>query len=218
MDEDQIKFTWNLLHERGDARLRLAAAIAEEAGLRIGEITRLRLEDVDLKRKRLFVRLPNKGNRERYAFFSEKTARHHAEWMAERKPDVGHDFLLHSHLGRPFNSHSLGQAFSRVLCKTHRGKARNEEGLDKWSTHALRHTMASNLVSAGADAATVMAAGGWKTYEAMCQYARVDEDVARKGYDEAMKKMQEKKTATPRKKTLSLAEFLELKGKKDEVA
>jgi len=62
--------------------------------------------------------------------------------------------------------------------------------------------MASNLVSAGADAATVMAAGGWKTYEAMCGYARVDSEVARRGYEDAMKRIKEAKYQAPRKKAL----------------
>ena len=73
--------------------------------------------------------------------------------------------------------------------------------------------MASNLVSAGADAATVMAAGGWRTYEAMCGYAKVDEDVARRGYDEATKRARDLKATAPRKKTLSVNEFLDRKRK-----
>jgi integrase/recombinase XerC len=214
LEDEQLDFTWDLLNKRGNARLRLAAAIAEEAGLRIGEICRLRLQDVDLTRQRLFVRLPNKGKRERYAFFSEKTKRYYAEWMKERKPrENNEDHLLHNTRGQRCTVHSLGQEFSRVLCKTFHGKARNEEGWDKWSTHRLRHTMASHLVSAGANAATVMEAGGWKTYEAMCGYARVDSEVARRGYEEAMKRVQEKKHEAPRKKPLSLSEFLERKRK-----
>ncbi len=214
LEKDQLEFTWKLLCERGNARLRLAAAIAEEAGLRIGEICRLRVEDVDLKQQRLFVRLPNKGNRERYAFFSEKTKRYYDEWMAERDPRGKHDVLLHNTLGNPCLVQQLGKEFSKVLCKTFLGQQVHETGWDKWSTHRFRHTMASNLVTAGADAATVMAAGGWKTYEAMCGYARVDADVARHGYEEAMSRVQQQKEQAPRKKALSPAEFLELKRKK----
>jgi integrase/recombinase XerC len=215
LDNEQLDYTWDLLNKRGNARLRLAAAIAEEAGLRIGEICRLRLQDVDLTRQRLFVRLPNKGKRERYGFFSGKVKQYYVEWMAERNPrNSNDDRLLHNTRGLPCKVQALGKEFSRVLCKTSEGKQRNEEGWDKWSTHALRHTMASNLVSAGADAATVMAAGGWKTYEAMCNYARVDAEVASRGYEEAMKRVQEKKHQVPRKKPLSVSEFLERKHKK----
>ncbi|QNI30854.1 tyrosine-type recombinase/integrase [Alloacidobacterium dinghuense] len=213
LKKDQLAYLWELLTTRGNARLRLAAAIAEEAGLRIGEICRLRLEDLDLVRKRLFVRLPNKGNRERFAFFSEKTERYYAEWMAERDPRCKHDHLLHNTRLNPCLGAALAAEFSRVLCKTHLGRKLNEEGFDQWSTHALRHTMASNLAAAGADAMTVMQSGGWQTYEAMCGYTEIDTEMARRGYDEAMKHAAQQKQA-PRKKAISLAEFIEREQKK----
>ena len=213
LDVDEMKFTWQLLHDRGNARLRLAAAIAEEAGLRLGEICRLRLQDVNLKKRTLFIGLPNKGNRERMAFVSEQTVRYYDDWLRERDPNCGHDYLLHNTRGDQSQVQSLGHEFSRVLCKTFQGRVLNKTGWNSWSTHRLRHTMASNLVSAGADAATVMAAGGWRTYEAMCGYAKVDEDVARRGYDEATKRARDLKATAPRKKTLSVNEFLDRKRK-----
>ncbi len=209
LEPEQLDFMWDLLKKRGNARIRLAAAIAEEAGLRLGEICRLRLQDVDLIRQRLFVRLPNKGKSERYAFFSAKTKQYFAEWTAERDTRCKHDSLLHNTRLNPCTTHSLGAEFKRTLSKTYLGKVRNEEGWDKWSTHALRHTMASNLATAGADANVVMAAGGWRTYEAMCGYTRVDSEVARRGYEEAMKRARETRQQAPRKKPLSFDEFLD---------
>lgn len=209
LDATEVDFTWKLLFERGNARLRLATAIALESGLRIGEICRLRLQDINLQKRTLFIGLPNKGNRERMAFFSDETARYYNEWLQERDPDCGHHFLLHNTRGNPCNVGPLGQEFSHVLCKTFHGIKVHETGWDRWSTHRLRHTMASNLVSAGADAATVMAAGGWRTYEAMCGYAKVDDAVARRGYDEAMKHDSDRKKIAPSKKTLTLSELLE---------
>jgi integrase/recombinase XerC len=209
LEATELDFTWQLLRERGTTRLRFATAVAEEAGLRIGEICRLRISDVDPIQQRLFVRLPNKTNCERWALFSGKTKRYHTEWMAERNPNCGHDYLLHNTLGSPLKVGSLATEFRRTLCKTHLGKTRNETGFDKWSTHRLRHTMASTLVSNGADVATVMAAGGWKSYEAMAGYARVDADVARRGFDQAMRHAQNQKQSATRKKLLTPADLLE---------
>jgi integrase/recombinase XerC len=96
LEAQELDSVWQLLGERGNARLRFAAAAAEEAGLRIGEICSLRVADVDPIRQRLFVRLPNKGNRERWAFFSERTKRYYIEWMAERNPTCSHDYVLHN--------------------------------------------------------------------------------------------------------------------------
>jgi integrase len=213
-DQAQLTLAWDLLNERGNARLRLAAAIAEESGMRLGEICRLRLQDVFLTQRSLFVRLPNKGNVERDAFFGEKTVRYYAEWLAVRDPRCAHDRLLHNTLRNPCTVASLGQEFNGVLCKVVHGQSRNVEGFDKWSTHRMRHTMASRLANGGADAATIMAVGGWKTFEAMCLYTQVDEGVARRGYDEAIQKDRALRHSAPRKKSLSITELLELKRKK----
>ncbi len=206
---NEIAFAWQLLRERGDARLRLAAAIAEEAGLRISEICNLLVEDVQIMERRLFVRLPTKTKRERFAFFSHKTSQYFQEWMQERDPNCGHDFLLYNCSGNPYRATILAKAFNRALCKTFRGREPYEKGFDRWSTHRLRHTMATNLVAGGADAATVMAAGGWVTYESMAGYAEVDPAIARRGYQEAMRRAQDQKQIAPRNRVLTPAELLD---------
>jgi integrase len=53
-EKEELELAWQLLQARGDVRLCFAAAVGLEAGLRISEICRLRLQDVDLKRKTLF--------------------------------------------------------------------------------------------------------------------------------------------------------------------
>jgi integrase/recombinase XerC len=214
LKQEESAMAEKILNERGNARLRFAAAVGEESGLRINEICRLRLEDIDLVSQRFFVRLPNKGMEERYAYFSDKTIRDYKEWMAERDPLCEHNLILHSKRLHPCNPHQLSREFSGVLCKEYAGKKRNDDGFEKWSTHRLRHTMASNLVKAGADAATVMASGGWKSFEAMCGYAEADEELGRQGYQKAMKKSREQLRAAPRRKPLTLAELLERQRKK----
>jgi len=210
LEADELAFAWQLLDERGNTRQRLVMAIAEEAGLRVGEICQLRLQDVDLVRRRLFIRLPNKGSQERWAFFSDKTARYYKDWLRERDPTCGHDHLLHNSLGRKCERRWLAGDLKRVMCKKYRGKTVHQTGFDKWSIHRLRHTMASRLVAAGADAATVMAAGGWRTYETMAGYARVDPQQSQRGYDEAIRKSRfDKTTENKTTKVLSLPEVLQ---------
>lgn len=209
LESEELAFLWKVLEERGSARLRLAVALAEEAGPRISEICRLRLSHIDLKQQRILIDLPNKGNIQRYAFFSEKTKKYFSEWMLERNPECGHDYLLYGKRFHPYQVKSLSRDLCQVLCKTYKGKECNTDGFDKWSTHRLRHTMASLLVNAGADAATVMAAGGWRRFESMCLYARVNPEVARLGYENAMRAAREQKCFEPRMKTITAAELLE---------
>jgi integrase len=207
-EEDQMAFFWKVLAERGTAMTRLVMAIGEESGLRLGEITRIHLEDVDTVKQRIRVRLPNKGSRERYAFFHEKTAKYLKEWLAVRDPSCGHDLLLHNTHGGPSKVQSLHDAMCTVLLKQPpRRKDVHEEGMESWSTHRLRHTMASRLTSNGADAATVMAAGGWVTAQAMAGYARVNDTAARRGYDQAMERVLSAKA--PALRSLSFSEYIE---------
>ena len=208
LEATEVCLAWQLLTERGNARLRLAAAIAEESGLRIGEICRLRLSDVDVSQQKIFVRLPNKTNCERFAFFGEKTKRYFIEWIAERNPNCGHEYLLHNSLRRPLTPGTLARELNQTLCKTFDGEKIHNTGFDTWSTHRMRHTMASRLVRGGADTHTVMAAGGWKSAEAMAGYARVDHEVARRGYDEAMRRSFEQEKSAPRRRTLTPGELL----------
>ena len=209
LSSDELGLAWELLHERGDARLRLACAVGEESGLRIGEICRLRVSDVDLKGRRLFVRLPNKTNRERFAFFGEKTGKYFQEWLVERDSSCGHEMLLYNYSkGRaPFTPGTLGAAFSRVLCKTYGGKDLNSRGFDRWSTHRLRHTMGTRLVAGGADVAVVLGAGGWIDPDTMAGYVKVDEAQAKSGYHTAMRIAEQQQQETPRTRVLSLREF-----------
>lgn len=205
---EELDVIWKLLIERSNPRILAVAAIAEEAGLRIGEICRLQLEDVDLVRKQLFIRLPNKTSRERYAFFSEKTTRYLMGWLAGRDPDCGHSYLFHNYLGDPSKYSSLVGEFKRVLCRTWKGRMVNEVGLGTWSIHRMRHTMASNLIRHGADAATVMSAGGWVTYAAMSGYVQVDGESVRHEYSHAMQKVRDQRFAETTKKVLTPEEFL----------
>jgi integrase len=207
-EEDQMQFIWKLLDERGTSLTRLVMALGEEGGIRLGEMTRIRLQDVDMVKQRIFIVLPNKGSRERYTFFHDKTSKYLKEWLAVRKPDCGHDLLLHNTLGGPSTVDTIHNAMCSVLLKqAKKGNTVHEEGMDSWSTHRLRHTMASRLTSNGANASTVMAAGGWVTAQAMAGYARVNDTAARRGYDEAMERVRSKKPESRR--SLSFSEYIE---------
>jgi integrase len=103
--------------------------------------------------------------------------------------------------------------FMHVLCKAERGKKLHDEGLDSWSIHRMRHTMASRLAHAGADYSTIMGAGGWTTLPAMAGYAAVDPEDSRRGYQEAMDRFHEAAKLPPQTITLTLEQYLERAGK-----
>ncbi len=205
---EEMLFIWELAKERGNARIRALIAIGEEAGLRLGEICRLRVQDIDINGRRLFVRLPNKGNCEDWALFGDKTAHFITQWLAEREEACDHDHLFHNSIGGPLLPQAAHKEMCKVFCKLYGGQDLHSEGLDQWSTHRLRHTMASNLCFGGADIPTIMAAGRWKSTSSMMIYTKVDAAKARRGYDEAMRQSEERPTTSSAKEVLSLEEFL----------
>jgi integrase/recombinase XerC len=206
--EQEIAQIWSLLEKRGNNRLRLAQAIAEEAGLRAGEICNIRLSDVDLKKQTIFVRLPNKGNEERTAMFHERTKKYLAVWLKERNKNCGHDHLLHNTLGRPLSQNVLQLEFARVLCKKVRGKTVNQEGLDRFSLHRSRHTMATRMAAGGADANAIMRQGGWRSASAMCGYTQISNDRAVSSYNQAMERAAQNRNA-PRMKSTNFKAFVQ---------
>jgi integrase/recombinase XerD len=213
LSAEELKNAHQWLDERGDARLRLAFAIGEESGLRIGEICRLRVQDVSSEGQRLFVRLPNKTSRERYAFFCDKTATCLREWLAERDASCTHDHLLYNYSKRqsPFTPGVLGEALSRVLCKSYGGKVLHEQGFDKWSTHRLRHTMATKLAEGGADVAVLMSNGGWSNRDTMSGYVKVNQGQVKRGYEEAMRRAECQEREAPRTRVLTPQEVLQIR-------
>ena len=205
--EEEMKYIWSLLDQRGTTVVRLAVAIAEESGLRIGELCNLRLSDIDVKKQRLFVRLPNKTMVEAWVPFHDKTLMFLKIRLSERDSKLSHDFLLCSDRGTPFSTSRLRDTITRVLCKeTHKHKY-NDEGLDSFSTHRLRHLMASRLVAGGANAAAIMSIGRWASFSAMQGYSQVDDAVKSRGYTEAMVKARQNREK-PTTTTASFRKFV----------
>jgi site-specific recombinase XerD len=205
---EEMALIWRLANERGNSRVRAVLAIGEEAGLRLGEICRLREQDIDLEGRRLFVRLPNKTDCERWAPFSEKAARYIAAWRLDRDENCDHNSLFHNSVGGSPLPETMHRELCRTFCRAYAGETIHSEGLDEWSTHRLRHTMASNLASGGASIATIMGAGGWRSVSSMLIYTKNDEGRARRGYDEAMRRANEQADVGTSKRVLSLDEFL----------
>lgn len=202
-----------LLEERGNERLRAFFEIASESGMRRSEICRLRVEDVAISTQALKVRLPNKTMRERQAFFSDRASARIREWLAVRKLDCDHTFLFHNRFGDPLIWGTINEEFKRVLCKSIRGRVLNDMGLESFSIHRLRHTLASNLSNNGADANTTMTCLGWVCPSSVDGYTKLDEHTKIHGFIAAMHQVEQQLADGFGKRVLTPEEFLSLVGK-----
>jgi integrase len=176
------------LDKRGTLQQKLAVALGEEAGLRISEVRNLRISDIDMQGHRIFVRVPNKTDSERWAFFHNKTRRLLCQWLNKRDRGCGHDFLFLNTQNRPLNADRLADQLRRVLAGGKpAARERKQAGApDHFTFHRLRHTLASRLADKGLNPTVIMNLLGWKSYSMFLNYSHLHPQNVRRLYEEAM--------------------------------
>lgn len=120
-----------------DSRDRAMILLMVGAGLRIGEVVKLELTDLDPSGTSHLARLRvrGKGQKERVVWLTHEVLGHIQEWLAERPQSASQHLFLNQH-GRP-----LSVAGVQFRLKQHGQKAGVE-----LTAHQLRHTFARRLV------------------------------------------------------------------------
>lgn len=121
-------------------------ALMYDLGLRVGEVYKLNLEDVDFKNKKLTVL--GKGNRRRELYLNAEILQILSEWLAVR-----YNFKNSEHTTALFVSKKGNRLAIRTI-EDNMKKLVDSLGLDvhfKVTCHTLRHTFASHLNDNGED-------------------------------------------------------------------
>jgi integrase/recombinase XerD len=144
-----------------DLKHRAILMTAYAAGLRISEVTRLRVQDIDSQR--MILRILGKGDKERHVMLSPRLLKIlRAYWKALRPRDY---LFPGADLGTPICSKTVCTACSR---------AANKAGLNKHVTvHTLRHSFATHLLEAGTDLRTIQVLMGHSSIRTTAQYIHV---------------------------------------------
>ena len=110
------------------------------SGLRISEATNIRIQDIDSKNMRLFVR-NGKGERERYTVLPKASLQMLRKCYQIYKPAHKEGYMFLNREGNPLKVERL-----RVFFRRYRRKA----GInDSFIVHSLRHSFATKLVEEG---------------------------------------------------------------------
>jgi site-specific recombinase XerC len=143
------------------------------AGLRTGEVRRLRLSDLDLEGQRVRVE-QSKGLKDRVIPISEPAAEALRAYLEVRGPaPTDHLFIFrHRALGFTYCNHRL-KTYGR-RCGIH------------VTPHQLRHSCATLLLNAGAPILTVQAILGHRKIETTMLYARLYDGTVASDYYRAM--------------------------------
>lgn len=134
------------------------------SGLRISEALNLRIEDVDSKRMRIFVR-EGKGKKERYTVLSETSLEMLRKYYKKYKPKHPEGYIFLNREGKP-----LTVERTRIFFRKYREKAKLNE---KFVVHSLRHSFATDLIERGASIIEVKELMGHSNIRSTMEYIHV---------------------------------------------
>lgn len=110
------------------------------AGLRVSEVVKLKVEDIDIQRKLIRIR-SGKGRKDRYSILSEVALETLQEYLKEYKPQK---WLF---LGQRKDKHLTERTTQKIF-----ENACKKAGIRKEVTlHSLRHSFATHLMESGVD-------------------------------------------------------------------
>lgn len=113
--------------------------LAYGCGLRVSEVTRLKIKDLDLGELTIHIK-GAKGNKDRITIFPEKYKNDVLNLIAGKNKD---EYLFESQMGGKLSERTAQKVFENAL---------NKSGIKKEATfHCLRHSFATHLLENGTD-------------------------------------------------------------------
>lgn len=114
------------------------------AGLRISEIAKLRVQDIDSEQMRIFVH-QGKGGKDRYTLLSQRNLELLREYWKAYRPNHSDGYLFYpkNNKQRYMTVHAVQDAFHKYRKKS--------ELSDDFTVHTLRHCFATHLLENGVD-------------------------------------------------------------------
>jgi len=163
-----IEEVTRLIQAAGSLKYQAAFSVAYGAGLRVSEITHLKITDVDSKRMILRVE-KGKGGRDRHAMLSPELLNILRAWyrdgQSNRKMLPGGWLFPGQNPVNPLSTRQLGRAFHRALEAAQINK--------KVSPHSLRHSFATHLLEQHEDIRVIQVLLGHNKLESTARYSHV---------------------------------------------
>jgi integrase/recombinase XerC len=142
-------------------------------GLRVSELSSLRMQDIEFTDR--WVRVRGKGKKERQVPFGERAAAALQHYIAVRSPAPGENAVFLNHRGK-----RLSDRGAREIIYFY---ARQIAGDDSIHPHSLRHAYATHMLSAGADLRAIQELLGHARLSTTQKYTQVSLADLMKVYD-----------------------------------
>jgi integrase/recombinase XerD len=128
-----------IIHCIDNLKHRCIIQVIYSAGLRIGELCNLKIQDIDKNRMLIHIK-GGKGKKDRYTLLSPQILQHLREYYIQYQPK---EYLFEGQLGGAYSERSI-QIIFNVACQ----KAKI---LKPATVHTLRHSFATHLLENGTD-------------------------------------------------------------------
>jgi site-specific recombinase XerD len=170
---------------RGKPRDRAMILVLLRTGMRICELLSTRIQDINLRERKILIFESAKNRIGRVVYLSEDARAALRKWIKIRNKKT--DYLFYGHRGRP-----LSYEAARSIFKKYSDKANlSQKG---YTLHCLRHTFASDLLSAGMPLESLQYLMGHSSIVVTRRYARLTNIALEKDYFAAMQKIEKGET------------------------
>lgn len=156
--KDEVK---QILAGVTNVKHKLILAVLYSSGLRVSEVVRLKVADLDFSNLLLRVR-QGKGDKDRTTILSEKVAAILARYIKNKLAD---DYVFENSQGEKLTDRAVQKIFYQALKKSRIKK--------NGSCHSLRHSFATHLLENGTDIRYIQALLGHKRLETTQIYTKV---------------------------------------------
>ena len=148
---------------------KLALTLAYSAGLRVGEVVRLRVGDIDMERRMIRVR-QGKGRKDRYTLLADGAAQLLVEQGVPTDPDLW--VFPGGRPGRHLTPRTVQRVFEQALARS---------GVPKQaSVHTLHHSFATHLLENGISLRHIQILLGHKSPKTTERYTHVSQGELRR--------------------------------------
>jgi len=168
-------------------RNRLIIELLYATGIRVSELTSLKLKDIDIQNKE--IRITGKGNKQRIVYFGDYAKKYLSLYLNESRNELLNsntsEFLLINNKGTELTSRGVELIVNEVV-----KKAALKHNI---SPHVLRHTFATDLLNNGADLKSVQELLGHESLSTTQIYTHITNERLRNVYLHTFPRQNEKK-------------------------
>lgn len=156
-------------------RDRVILEVLYSCGIRLSELTSLRIQDIDGETR--FVRVIGKGNKERIVPLGRQATTAITAYLQERHNPPGESPLLLNARGGKLTGRSVARIVDRYVLRL--------AAMKRVSPHTLRHTFATHLLEGGADLRAIQELLGHSSLSTTQKYTHMSVDRLMEVYDRA---------------------------------